>query len=502
MKVAELREALEARGLDTRGTKPFLVSRLEDAISKDAAEVEEKGRLKEMKETILAESSSAPPGATTAAPSTPGRRSRRLSGEYAALAAGGTPARRRLLDSVTGSPSRIGSPARKTRRISGGEERPSTPSRRSRRLSGCSADGDEEEVQPAPPTIPDPIEEVEEEEIEEQAESEIVKKIESEGGEVATELDDKKGEGNKLEITERDEKLEETEQDEKLEETELVKKGKGEKLEETEQDEKLEKTEPEKKDEGEKLEEEENSEEGKASSENSEKAETVAPEDTKDNVDESKKSGTQGEESNPEDEMEVEQVDEKVEIESEKSKTEETTSEGESEKENAPAKEVKSLEEVAVESTKDDSFSSAACAVIGSTNALISSLRQEMAARKCLVAPKQIPRQKPKSGKFWKEERSAFRSLKKDKGQRLTFDQRLAMKEEKVRNRDLAKTLLEQKNLKKEEMRKKIEENKAKKLENERKAEQFQVIKNPAKIKRMKKKQLRQLEKRDILAAK
>ena len=39
MKVAELREALQARGLDTRGTKPFLVSRLEDAISKDAAEV-------------------------------------------------------------------------------------------------------------------------------------------------------------------------------------------------------------------------------------------------------------------------------------------------------------------------------------------------------------------------------------------------------------------------------------------------------------------------------
>ena len=69
-----------------------------------------------------------------------------------------------------------------------------------------------------------------------------------------------------------------------------------------------------------------------------------------------------------------------------------------------------------------------------------------------------------------------------------------------MRNRDLAKTLLEQNNQKKE-MRKKIEEIKDKKLENERKAEQFQVIKNPAKIKRMKKKQLRQLEKRDILAA-
>ena len=52
MKVAELREALEARGLDTKGTKPFLVSRLEDAMSRDAAETEGKGRVKETKETI------------------------------------------------------------------------------------------------------------------------------------------------------------------------------------------------------------------------------------------------------------------------------------------------------------------------------------------------------------------------------------------------------------------------------------------------------------------
>merc|ERR1719239_17627 len=184
------------------GTKPFLVSRLEDAISKDAAEVEEKGRLKEMKEAILAE---APPAVAAAAPSTPGRRSRRLSGEYAALAAGGTPARRRLLDSVTGSPSRIGSPARKTRRVSGGgDDRPSTPSRRSRRLSGCSADGEEEEQAQAP-AIPDPIEEVEEEEVSDEgkADSEVVKKIESEGAEVATELDTKMEEEGKVEEGEK-----------------------------------------------------------------------------------------------------------------------------------------------------------------------------------------------------------------------------------------------------------------------------------------------------------
>merc|ERR1712223_405710 len=176
MKVAELREALEARGLDTKGTKPFLVSRLEDAMSRDAAETEEKGRVKGMKETILAE-------AASAAPATPGRRSRRLSGEYAALAAGGTPARRRLLDNVTASP------ARKTRRISGGDDRPSTPSRRSRRLSGCSADGDDVEAPQPPPTIPDVIQEVEEEEA---GEEQVVKNTRNKGAKVATEEESRK----------------------------------------------------------------------------------------------------------------------------------------------------------------------------------------------------------------------------------------------------------------------------------------------------------------------
>lgn len=78
----------------------------------------------------------------------------------------------------------------------------------------------------------------------------------------------------------------------------------------------------------------------------------------------------------------------------------------------------------------------------------------------------------------------------------MNFEQRLAMKQEKEKNRDLANLLQKRKAMKKEEMRKKIEENKTKKSENEKKSEQYQVIKNPAKIKR----QLCQLEKRDILA--
>jgi len=113
---------------------------------------------------------------------------------------------------------------------------------------------------------------------------------------------------------------------------------------------------------------------------------------------------------------------------------------------------------------------------------------------------KALPRQKPKSGRFWKGERGQFRQIKRDRGQRHTFEARLKMKEEKLRNREIAATLMQKKNQAKEELRMKIEENKARKLENEKKIEQYQVIKNPAKLKRMKKKQLRMLEKRDILA--
>ena len=68
-----------------------------------------------------------------------------------------------------------------------------------------------------------------------------------------------------------------------------------------------------------------------------------------------------------------------------------------------------------------------------------------------LFASKSIPRQKPKSGRFWKGERTQFRQIKRGRGRRErdqqpSFEQRLKMKEEKLR--------------------KKIEENKTRKLEN------------------------------------
>jgi len=120
--------------------------------------------------------------------------------------------------------------------------------------------------------------------------------------------------------------------------------------------------------------------------------------------------------------------------------------------------------------------------------------------KKIFVA-RQIPRQKPKSGKFWKGERHQFRQIKRDRGQKISFEQRMKLKEDKMKNKELADYLLSKKAEKKEEERKRAEENKANRLENQKKSEQYQIIKNPAKIKRMKKKQLKMLEKRDLIAA-
>ncbi|CAH0713868.1 unnamed protein product, partial [Brenthis ino] len=106
-------------------------------------------------------------------------------------------------------------------------------------------------------------------------------------------------------------------------------------------------------------------------------------------------------------------------------------------------------------------------------------------------------RGKPKSGRFWKSKKERFSTIVKTKGIRPDFQRKTSLRIELKRTKDLSKQILEQikeKELAKKERRR---ENIKRAEENKKKSEVVQVITNTAKLKRMKKKQLRFIEKRD-----
>lgn len=74
----------------------------------------------------------------------------------------------------------------------------------------------------------------------------------------------------------------------------------------------------------------------------------------------------------------------------------------------------------------------------------------------------------------------------------------LAYRDEIKHIKELSRSIKEDRRQQNEEKKQRREENKRRRLENERKSEIVQIIKNPAKLKRMRKKQLRQIEKRDL----
>ncbi|XP_061536061.1 coiled-coil domain-containing protein 86 [Phycodurus eques] len=112
-----------------------------------------------------------------------------------------------------------------------------------------------------------------------------------------------------------------------------------------------------------------------------------------------------------------------------------------------------------------------------------------------------IPLGKPKSGRVWKDRnKQRFSALVRDSSLCTSWEKKMQAKREKQLVQNYMLQLKEQKAKVKEDKRKRREENLKRRAENERKAEVVQVIRNPAKIKRMKKKQLRQIEKRDTLA--
>ncbi|KAJ8281269.1 hypothetical protein GJAV_G00065610 [Gymnothorax javanicus] len=118
-----------------------------------------------------------------------------------------------------------------------------------------------------------------------------------------------------------------------------------------------------------------------------------------------------------------------------------------------------------------------------------------------VIQKQMMPLGKPKSGRVWKDRnKQRFSNLLRDKPLKSSWEKKMEAKREKELVRKFSLQLKEEKAREKEEKRKRREENLRRRQENERKAEIVQVIRNTAKIKRMKKKQLRKIEKRDTLA--
>ncbi|XP_035494041.2 coiled-coil domain-containing protein 86 [Scophthalmus maximus] len=112
-----------------------------------------------------------------------------------------------------------------------------------------------------------------------------------------------------------------------------------------------------------------------------------------------------------------------------------------------------------------------------------------------------IPLGKPKSGRVWKDRsKQRFSALVRDKPLCTSWGKKMEAKREKELVKQFTLQLKEDKAKQREDKRKRREDNLKRRAENERKAEVVQVIRNTSKIKRMKKKQLRKIEKRDTLA--
>ncbi|OQR66871.1 coiled-coil domain-containing protein 86-like [Tropilaelaps mercedesae] len=117
------------------------------------------------------------------------------------------------------------------------------------------------------------------------------------------------------------------------------------------------------------------------------------------------------------------------------------------------------------------------------------------------VEKAEIPRGIPKSGRIWKQPKTRFRSMIAVKPLKLTLEKSTQERLQRKKIRELEKEKAARDSAAREAKRKRCEANRKQREANERKGEVVTLIKNTAKIKRMKKKQLRSIKKRDWIQA-
>ncbi|KAK9302350.1 hypothetical protein QLX08_005610 [Tetragonisca angustula] len=111
----------------------------------------------------------------------------------------------------------------------------------------------------------------------------------------------------------------------------------------------------------------------------------------------------------------------------------------------------------------------------------------------------QIPKGKPKSGRVWKEEKKRFSSIVKTRGIRLSFDKKQKLRENLKHVKEMSRAIKAEKQAQKEAKKERRRANLKRAEENQRKSEIVQIITNTAKLKKIKRKHLRMIQKRDTL---
>lgn len=137
--------------------------------------------------------------------------------------------------------------------------------------------------------------------------------------------------------------------------------------------------------------------------------------------------------------------------------------------------------------------------IADTNNIIITNNTKKVKAKKEKSFEQQIPKGKPKSGRIWKEQKKRFSSIVKTRGIRLSFDKKQKLRNDLKHVKEMSRAIKAEKQAEKEAKKERRRANLKRTKENEKKGEIVQVITNTAKLKKIKKKHLRMIQKRDTL---